>query len=394
MILPDADVEVTLDSSIQEVSGSLSYQELEDKLMHSVLEGDKDKVEDAQLIEDSMQSGLGSFTPDMMMEKLVQNYSLAEQLFGERLLRLVSSFNPDYIEKNIHIPEFQKELKQAIKRKVDDLKEKKLLDSDGNITQKGKELATFYLVMDELDNIKPRGFGDRVHKKPKQYGEKGDPRAYKKGDRYANVDIKKSIHLAIRRGHDSLRVEDLRVRERISKGSVYVVYGLDASGSMKGKKLNAAKRAGIALAYSATQEKDHVGLIVFEAEIKSSVPPTLDFRKLASSILEVSATKQTDMKTTIEASEELFPRQNNVTKHLILLTDAMPTVGDAPEKETLEAVARVREAGITVSLIGINLTPDAEEFSKNLVELGGGKFYSANTDNLDSLVLEEYHRVY
>ena len=37
-----------------------------------------------------------------------------------------------------------------------------------------------------------------------------------------------------------------------------IIYGLDASGSMKGNKLKAAKKAGIALAFKAIEEKNTV----------------------------------------------------------------------------------------------------------------------------------------
>ena len=55
---------------------------------------------------------MSAFTPDLMFEQLVQNYSLAKQIYGESIIRLISGYEPDYVKKNIGIPEFKKELKE------------------------------------------------------------------------------------------------------------------------------------------------------------------------------------------------------------------------------------------------------------------------------------------
>jgi hypothetical protein len=112
------DVSAEAEDTLEELSGSLSFQLLEDKLLHAVLDSDKEHVDDAKLLEQSMAS-TGSFHPDLMMQQLVKNYSLTKELYGETLLRLLTSYDPDYIEKNIDIPEFQRDLQQKIERKVE-----------------------------------------------------------------------------------------------------------------------------------------------------------------------------------------------------------------------------------------------------------------------------------
>ncbi len=392
-MFPDELTEVEKSEKIQEASGKLSMQFMEDKLMHSIVKGDKKKIDEAKLIEEGINNNIGAFTPDLMMQQLVQSYSMTKELYGETILRLISSYNPDYIEKNINIPEFQRELKKAIQDKVDDLKKKKILSFDGSISKKGEEMACLLMYTEELDHIKPKGLvGEKIHKKTSVYGERAETKNYKKGDRYSDLALKKSITKAIKRGHDTLIQEDLVTFERRSKGSVYVVYGLDASSSMKGKKIEAAKKAGIALAHKAISEKDKVGLLIFETEIKESIRPTNDFSMLLKKISTVRATKQTNFHQMIKKSMELFPDISNVTKHLILLTDAMPTVGKNPEKETLNAVAEAKAAGITISLIGVGLEKKGEELGKRISELGGGKFHIVrNLDMLDQIVLQDYY---
>ena len=379
---------------IEEASGKLSPQKEENKLMRSVLENDKETIEQGKLISDSINQGLSSFTPDMMFEQLVKNYSLAKQIFGPSLLKLASGYNPDYIKKNINIPEFRKELKFRIEKNVDALKEKGLFERDGTISEKGVELASLVMYFEELDKIIPKGIlGERIHKKSSIYGSKEEFRNYRKGDRYRDIAIKKSAKLALRRGHKSLKADDLISFERQSKGKCHIVYALDASGSMKGKKIDACKKAGIALAYKAIDEKDKVGLIVFGSEIQTIVEPTSDFAFLLKKITSARASKQTDLTATLRKSIELFPHQG-ITKHLILITDALPTIGDDPEKSTLKEASLARNKGITISLIGINLDEKGKKLAERIVEIGDGKLYVVNNaDNVDEIVLEDYYGV-
>src|SRR3990167_1484821 len=242
-------------SKAEELSGKLAFQQLEDKFMHSVLDNDKKVIDNGKLISDAISQGMSSFSPDLMFEQLVKSYTIAKQIFGESIIRLVSGYEPDYVKKNIGIPEFQKELKEKIQQKIGELKEEGFLQKDNSLAEKGIELASLVLYFEELDKIVPKGIiGERAGKKQFIYGEKEDSRLYKKGDRYRDIALKKSLKLSIRRGHSYFGSKDLQVHEKQSKGQTYIVYALDASGSMKGKKIDACKRAGIALAYKRSEE--------------------------------------------------------------------------------------------------------------------------------------------
>lgn len=391
MIYFDSEQQIHEKEKIEELAGKLSSQE-ERKLMRSVLENDKESIEKGKLISDSINQGLSSFTPDLMYQQLVKNYSMAEHIFGPSLLKLATGYNPDYIKKNINIPEFQKELRFRIQKNVEKLKEEGLLGKDNEITDKGIELASLVMYFEELDKLVPKGIlGEKIHKKASIYGAKEDTRIYKKSDRYKDIAIKKSAKLAIRRGHKKLEEKDLKVYERQSRGQSYIVYALDASGSMKGAKIGACKRAGIALAYKAIDERDKVGLIVFGSEIKTIIEPTQDFPCLLKSIAAAMASRETDIVATLRKAIELFPSEC-ITKHLILITDALPTVGDEPEKNTLKEVSIARNKGITISLIGINLNEKGKNLAEKIVELGQGKLYVVkDIGNVDKVVLEDYY---
>jgi len=392
VIYGSEDLEVKEFSKSEQLDGKLSFQNLEDKFMHSVMENDKKTIDEGKLISDAINQGMSSFSPDMMFEQLVKNYSIARHIYGESIIRLVSGYEPDYIKKNVGIPEFQKSLKEKIQQKIEELKDEGFLDNDNSISEKGIELASLVLYFEELDKIVPKGIvGEKISRKTFVYGEKENSRTYKKGDRYRDIALKKSVKLAIRRGHDKFDNKDLQVFEKQSKGKTYVVYALDASGSMKGKKIDACKKAGIALAYKAISERDKVGLIVFGSEVKEYIEPTSDFTTLLKEITRIRASKQTDIVSTLRKAIEIFPSEE-ITKHLILITDALPTKGDEPESSTLEEVSVAKSKGITTSLIGINLDDKGKKLAEKIVELGGGRLYVVrNLENVDQVVLEDYY---
>ncbi len=392
-MFPDVDTEVKEFSEIEELSGKLKTNNVEEKLMHSVIENDKQKIDEGKTIKEAINQGIGSFTPDIMFQNLVKNYNLAKNLYGPKLISLVTGYGEGYVERNINIPEFQREIKKRIEDNIQKLKDDKVLTKEGVINSAGIELASLTLYMEELDNIIPKGsMGERLHKKTSHYGEKQDTKKYKKGDRFKDFALKKSIKTAVRRGHKKIVKEDLKTFERQSKGQLHIVYALDASGSMRGKKIDAAKKAGIALAFKAIDNKDMVGLITFGAEIKEIIRPTQDFGSILKEITSVKASKETDIPATLSKAIELFPEDNDTTKHIILLSDALPTIGKNPEKETLKAVSSARANNISVSLIGIGLDKKGEKLGRKISETGDGKFYVCkNIDELDKIILEDYY---
>tara|TARA_Y100000034_G_scaffold44576_2_gene54762 strand:+ start:4167 stop:5276 length:1110 start_codon:yes stop_codon:yes gene_type:complete len=362
--------------------------------MHSVLESDEETIEEGKVIKDAINQGMGSFTPDMMFENLVKDYRNAENIYGKSIIRYLTGYDADYVKRNVKIPEFQKEIKKNIGEAIKKLKEKDLIDKQFAITDKGFYLASLILYTEELDNIVPKGIlGEYEHKKTSHYGLPKDTKIFKKGDRYHDIAVKKSVKVAIRRGHSKLEIDDLRAHERHSKGKTVIIYAMDASGSMKGKKLEASKKAGIALAFKAINKKDKIGMIVFKNKVVSLVEPTQDFGLLLKEITPIKASGETDFASTISKAIELFPSER-ITKHLIILSDALATYGADPENETLSAISLAKENGITVSLIGINLDTKGEELSRKIVEISEGRFWRvSNLDELDKIVLEDYNEI-
>ncbi|MFH1506783.1 MAG: VWA domain-containing protein [archaeon] len=386
---PDSQKEIKEAEAIEELDGKLSKQDEENKLMHSVLECDKDTIDDGKLLSESFNQSIGSFTPSMIFQNLVTNFKIAKHLYGETILREISGYDPKYIERNLRDPEFRKELEKNIGENIRKLQKKGYVDKDGFVTEKGITLSSLVLYTEELNNLIPKGFGEKREKKRSLYGDREDYDSFKKS-RYRDIAIRQSVKTAIRRKHEKLEIPDLKIFQRRKKGKISIVYALDSSGSMRGDKIKTAKKAGIALAFKAIQEKNNVGLIVFGSDIKNVVEPTQDFGLLLRELTIIKAAMETDIAKTIEKSLELFP-QTKVTKHLVILTDAMPTKGKKPEEETLYAVSIAREEGVTISLIGIDLDDKGEKLARRMTEIGNGKLYKVkDLAEIDKVILEDY----
>jgi Mg-chelatase subunit ChlD len=376
---------------VEEKKGKLKRQNDEEKLMHTILEDDKETISDGRLISESISQGIGSLTPDLIFHNLIKDFKLAKKLYGDTIIRELTGYSPNYIEKNINIPEFKRELGKKINDKMSDLKDRGLINSDGEVTDKGFVLSSLVLYVEELDHLLPKGFGERKSKKKSFYGDREDYQDFR-NNRYKDIAIKQTIKTAMRRMHTDIEKDDLKVYDRRLEGKISIIYGIDASGSMKGEKLSIAKKAGIALAFKAIQDKNPVGLVVFGSDIKNIVPPTTDFMSLVKSLAEIRASMETDISKGISKSIEVFPKGD--TKHLILLTDALPTKGIIPENETLKAVAEAKNEGITISLIGINLDDKGFELARKIVEIGNGKLYRVkNLSEIDLMILEDYESI-
>ncbi len=380
------------DASVtDELEGSLASSPDEERLMRSVLENDQQTIDDGHLVAEAIDRGVGSFTPDLLFQNLVQEYRNAKRLYGETLIRELTGYSPDYVRKNIRIPEFQHALSKRIEENVEALRDRGLLDEQGFLTARAEKLAALVLYTEELDALVTKGLGRRERKERSRSGEKEGIVNFRRSEhRFRDLSLKRSVRAALKRGHTRIFPEDLRAFEREERGRIQVVYALDASGSMRGEKLSQSKRAGIALAFRAIEEGNEVGLLVFTSRIEKVLAPTRDFTSLLHELTLVRAGKETDLAQTIRASIPLFT-QKDCTRHLLLLTDAVPTRGADPVRETLEAAGEARDAGITISIVGISLDEEGERLAREVVELGRGRLYKVSTlDELDTLILDDY----
>lgn len=377
----------------EELQGKLRKDHRDDKLDHTVLDADKKKIDKAKVLSDAINNNITSFTPDLSFEQMVKDYKTAKKILGESLIRELTGYEPGYIEKNINIPEFQRMLRDRIQQNIEQLKDEGLLDKYGSITNEGYEYSALALISEELDRLETHSsLGEKTSKKKNIYGEKQDLRNYKAGDRYKDLELQQSTKRSIRRGHETLQKQDLVTSERESKGNLSIIYAIDASGSMKGPKINTARKAGIALAYKALKNKDKAGLAIFNSKIEGELSPTNNFMDVAKQLSNIRTTGETDIALGIEKSLHLLEGSKGA-KHIVLLTDALQTRGKKPDKEVLEAVSKAANTNTTISVIGINLNKMGEKLARKIVDLSKGTLYSVkNLEDIDQIIIEDYYR--
>ena len=359
----------------------------EQKIMSTVDSGETDQ-DKGKLAEEMINNSIGSFTPDMMFQNIVNNYRNAEKLYGQTIIRELTDFEPGYIEKNINIPEFKRELKKNIAANMKDLQSQGVLSSEFVLTDEGIDLAAIELCNSELEKLKIKGFGARKTKEFDVYGEKDDYSNFSAESKYRDVSVAQTIKNAARRKHSQIKTQDIKIYQRKKTGKIDIVYCLDSSGSMKGNKLAMTKRAGVALAYKTILDHNRVGLLVFNSEIRKVVALTQDFNQFLYELVRIRAKNQTNISKVIESASELLDKSRN-TKHIVILSDAMPNVGEV--EKVYESVAIAASKKITISFIGVDLNDKGEKVAEKITELGNGRLYKVRKlENIDSIILEDY----
>ena len=375
--------------SVLELSGKMGRSG-GNGLMHSVLENDAERVMAAKVISASINYKI-PLNADSIFEEIVKDYKMAENIYGRVFIREITGFSEDYIKKNRNIPEFRSVLKKAIEDRLKILESEGLVEN-GQPTEQGLELAAYINYLEEIDSATKRGLlGRKAQLKKATDGFRAERRHFR-GEHYRDLDIAGSAAIAIRRGHTEISKEDLAVSERERRASLKIVYALDASGSMSGEKLEQCKRAGIALAYKAIQEGDSVGLVVFGKDIRVKIPPGRNIQEILRQISSTRPYGETDIAVGIRAAAELLSKESS-SRHIILITDAVPTRGNNPEEDAERAASEASSSGITISIVGIRLDKRAEDLAREIVAIGKGRFLRARTlENIDKIVLEDYYR--
>ncbi len=352
-------------------------------------EGSSD-MDAATLITEIMGTGSAPFTPDMILAEMVKNYRNAERLFGRRLIRAFSGYDADYVKKNINISEFRKELKKRSRSLTLKMKEEGLVEK-GEYTEKALLIAALSMLDDELKRLESLGYG-KSNKRFVKEGEFKEYRGFTMNDRFRDMAFKQSIKMMARRGHKTLIPEDLKVKVKDDKEEVDIVLCVDSSASMKGEKIEKAKKAALALAYTTNLRGDSLGIVEFNSR-SVGVPPGGSFTDIIKWIASIQARGQTNIAEAMYRAISLLKKENGM-KHIIMVTDALATAGQSPVEDALNAVYKIKAEQINLSIIGISLDKEGEKAARKMVEIGSGRLYSLNdASNLDVLLLEEYYSV-
>jgi len=364
-------------------------ESVEDKLPKDVLFDDQ-KSDDAKLIYEAANHNISLFVPNLMFLNLVNNFRSTRNLYGDTFIKLLTGFDPHYIEKNLKIPEFKKVLKKQVSEKIRELKKKGFVDGNFNITDFAYEISIFEIAIKELEKIKSNSFSFKQGSVKSKDGLTDDVIKFTANAPLRNIAIRNTVRKAVSRNHKQILIDDLSVYERVNENKVETILCIDASSSMKGEKIANSKKAALILSYASLKNHDLVGLVIFQDKVINKLKPTRNLKELVPIISKIQTKRMTNIALAIHKAIPLFNK--NVTKNLIVITDAMPTSGNEPLEQTLHAASLAREKKIHLTIAGVGLTTETIEIAKKLIEISKGTLYVVkNPENLDTILIEEYY---
>ena len=162
---------------------------------------------------------------------------------------------------------------------------------------------------------------------------------------------------------------------------------LDASSSMTGAKLAAAKSAAIAFVRAMRLPEDQVGIAAFNREARIVHPLSVDRASLESAIDEIEVSPGTRIDRGLGVGLDVLEDARSgpdITPLLVLLTDGIQETD--PEAPSIVS-DRVRAAGITMHVIGLGDDVDAV-YLRSLVETDDLLHLSPGPGELEAIYTE------
>ena len=206
----------------------------------------------------------------------------------------------------------------------------------------------------------------------------------------ANLAITETVVTAVKnslvRGEERTRItrDDLQIHQRPANVPMDILLLIDASTSMRGKRMGAALHLAEHLVLTT---RERVGVVAFQndsAVVASGF--TRNYASLRRGLRTIEAGGLTPLASGISESLELIQTTPAKNPLLVLITDGLPTrpsqSGD-PLADSLEVAALIPQNKVQLVVIGLNA--DAN-FLRALAEIGGGTLYLVEDLELESLV--------
>ncbi len=87
-----------------------------------------DEQADSSLLNEAINQGLTSLSAPSLADTVINKTKLAKKIIGPTLLRELTGYDPETLERNMRYPEFEREVRDRIEEKVERLREKGALD--------------------------------------------------------------------------------------------------------------------------------------------------------------------------------------------------------------------------------------------------------------------------
>lgn len=180
-----------------------------------------------------------------------------------------------------------------------------------------------------------------------------------------------------------LKAERTTKAEKTERAPLNIALVIDASGSMGGGKLEAAKSAALGLADRLTP-RDHLTVVSFASDVivhLDAVTVTPDaLVRIHAEISSLRTRGQTNLSggwfAGIECAARAAKDRPDLTPRVILLSDGMANDGITNHAELFEHAGELRIRGVLTSTLGIGDDYD-EHLLRGMAEHGGGRLHDA-----------------
>ncbi|TCJ41281.1 VWA domain-containing protein [Parafrankia sp. BMG5.11] len=176
---------------------------------------------------------------------------------------------------------------------------------------------------------------------------------------------------------------------------------IDASGSMTGGKLEAAKEAALGLA-ERLGEQDRLTLVSFSSDVQvhlDAMPVTKEnAARIRSEISMLETRGMTCLSggwfAGVECAARILEEDSRMTPRVIILSDGHANEGICDREELREHAGELRMRGILTSALGIGDDYD-EQLLRGIAESGGGRLHDAeHTSEISSVLLGELEDIF
>jgi len=211
-----------------------------------------------------------------------------------------------------------------------------------------------------------------------------------RGQYHDELAISETITAAARRtireniAHFHITSNDLQYYGRLRNKKTDICLLIDASASMSGSRIMAAKFLARHLLLS-TPER--ICVITFQdKQAKVQVPLTRDYRIIEKSLREIRAFGSTPLGLGLRTSQNYLREVKAHNPLIILITDGIPTLADVssdPLADALLAAQDIKNAGLGFTCIGLQ---PHRKYLTQLAENAGGTMYIVDELEKQNLV--------
>jgi Mg-chelatase subunit ChlD len=192
----------------------------------------------------------------------------------------------------------------------------------------------------------------------------------------------------------AVRSEDLQRKVRVTKQANLILFVVDASWSMAvAERMTATKGAIMSLLTDAYQQRDRVGLVVFQKNRATEVlPPTNSVQLAQKALADIPVGGKTPLSAGLMLAYNVIRREQlsnpDVMPLMILLTDGAGNVsiGRMPPQDEAHTIARhIRASGIRSAVINMEHASFDQGLAQKLADNLGGPCYALQELRADML---------